>query len=237
MQLYIIRHADPDYARNTITDQGHREAVALSRVMESLQPTHLYTSPLGRARDTAGYTARATGLPLGVEEWTREIEGFSVEQGEPFGQTALWDYHPEKVRHLANRIVTEDGWLAVHPYDQGFSQVLDSLASQSDIFLAKHGVVRENNLYRIQEETDRNQRLAVFCHAGFGLTWLSHLLGIPFPLVYSSFFLWPSSVTTVLFEERIRGIATPRCTGLADITHLKQSGLTPQPRGLWANIE
>lgn len=36
---------------------------------------------------------------------------------------------------------------------------------------------------------------------GFGLTWLSHLLGIPLPLFHSSFYLPPSSVSTVVFDE------------------------------------
>lgn len=37
--------------------------------------------------------------------------------------------------------------------------------------------------------------------------------------------LAPSSVTTVLFEERTKDYAVPRCIGLGDISHLYASGL------------
>jgi len=238
MLLHIIRHADPDYKNGTITEKGHKEALALSSIIGGLQPTHLYSSPLGRAKDTAAYTVKVLGLPLGIEDWTQEIDGFTVEQEEPFGRSAIWDYHPEKIRELSTQGLTEEDWLKTQPYaNTGYEKVLDTLVKHSDVFLAKHGMMRENQVYRIDESFDqvRSQRIIVFCHGGFGLSWLSHLLRIPFPLVYSSFYLWPSSVTTLLFEERKQGIATPRCIGLADITHLKLAGLNPQPRGLLAN--
>lgn len=238
MLLYIIRHADPDYKNGTITEKGHKEAQALAQIIDQLQPTHLYSSPLGRAKDTASYSVKALGLPLGIEDWTQEIDGYTVEQEAPYGRSAIWDYHPEKIREMSIQGLTEEDWFKHPPYkDTGYEQVLESIGNHSDRFLAKHGMIRDNQVYRIDESVEqvRSQKIVVFCHGGFGLSWLSHLLRIPFPLVYSSFYLWPSSVTTLLFEERKTGIVTPRCIGLADITHLKIAGLSPQPRGLLAN--
>jgi broad specificity phosphatase PhoE len=252
MKLYIIRHADPDYPNGTITAKGHKEAQALAGIMDRLEPTHLYSSPLGRARHTADYTVKATGLPLGIEDWTREIEGYTVAQEEPYGLHMVWDYHPQHIKALqqdkaANgRALTQEDWLTTYPYQPiGYDQVINAVAENSDKFLARHGMVREGHVYRIVESgfggsgtlSVRSQKIAVFCHGGFGLTWLAHLLQIPFPLVYSNFYLWPSSVTTLLFDERVPGIATPRCIGLGDISHLAVAGLPPQPRGLVANSE
>ena len=294
MVLYIIRHADPDYEKGTITPKGHKEAQALAGIMDRLQPTHLYSSPLGRARDTASYTVKATSLPLGIEDWTREIEGYTVAQEEPYGLHMVWDYHPQHIKALQQdkaadgQGLTQEDWLTTYPYQPiGYDQVINAVAENSDKFLARHGMVREGHVYRIEESgfgglgigesgTDRSagaslkartrasgqknqqptshasfnpnvtapgtlrvrsQKIAVFCHGGFGLTWLAHLLQIPFPLVYSNFYLWPSSVTTILFDERVPGTATPRCIGLGDISHLAVAGLPPQPRGLVANSE
>lgn len=240
MLLYIIRHADPDYAAGTITTHGHEEAAALAAIMPRLAPTHLYSSPLGRARDTASYTVQSTGLPLNIEDWTQEISGFSVDQGEPYGATAVWDYHGEHVRTLDPPGPRTSDWFSVKPYNtSGFPDVLTTIGRESDGLLARHGMVRNKGVYRVDESVPdvRAQRIAVFCHGGFGLTWLSHLLDLPLPLVYSGFYLWPSSVTTILFDERTAGVATPRCIGLGDVSHLHAAGLSPRPRGIKANHE
>ena len=245
MLLYIIRHADPDYDAGTITEFGHKEAAALARIMPRLAPTHLYSSPLGRAKDTAAYTVQATGLPLHIEDWTQEISGFAVDQGDPYGATAIWDYHGEDVRRIEPPGAQTRDWFATPPYNTpGFPDLCDALANASDAFLARHGYTRDGGVYnrgayniRETEPDTRAQRIAVFCHGGFGLTWLAHLLELPLPLVYSGFYLWPSSVTTILFDERTRGVATPRCIGLGDVSHLHQVGLRPRPRGIKANYE
>jgi hypothetical protein len=77
----------------------------------------------------------------------------------------------------------------------------------------------------------------VFCHGGFGLTWLAHLLALPLPLVWSGFWLPPSSVTTMLFDERSPEWAVPRCIGLGDVSHLYAAGLQVQARGIMANFD
>ncbi len=245
MLLYIIRHADPDYAAGTITEHGHKEAAALAEIMPRLAPTQLYSSPLGRAKDTASYAVEVTGLPLLIEDWTQEISGFSVDQEEPYGATAIWDYHGEGVRSTDPPGARTRDWLTLPPYDtSGFPELIETIAKNSDEFLSRHGFDRDGGVYRIRntrsdarKQSVREQRLAVFCHGGFGLTWLAHLLELPLPLVYSGFYLWPSSVTTILFDERTEGVATPRCTGLGDVSHLHLANLTPRPRGIKANFE
>jgi broad specificity phosphatase PhoE len=101
--------------------------------------------------------------------------------------------------------------------------------------LERHGYVREDGCYRIQ--SPNRETIAVFCHLGFGLTWLSHLLELPFPLVWSAFWLPPSSVTTILFEERSEQWAIPRCTGLGSVSHLHKVGLPVSQMGLMANVD
>ncbi len=77
--------------------------------------------------------------------------------------------------------------------------------------------------------------LTVFCHGGLGLCWLAHLLALPAPLVWAGFFMHTSSVTTVLFDERTPGIATPRLLHLGDLTHLHLAGIEPSSAGIKAN--
>ena len=56
MNIYIIRHGDPDYEKDSLTEKGWREAELLSRRLCKIPAKAYYVSPLGRARDTASVT-------------------------------------------------------------------------------------------------------------------------------------------------------------------------------------
>ncbi len=231
MRLYIIRHADPDYERNSLTPIGHVEAQALAERFASVGIDHIYSSHAGRAKDTARYTAEKLGLPVHVEEWLHEPQDLFVEQD---GQSyAIWDTHGLTIRN-GQPLPTHEDWCSRPPFDQPHMRTTyEAFARASDDFLARHGYRREGGRYRIVR---RNQeKIAAFCHNGTVMLFLSHLLAIPYPLVCCGFFAWPSSVTTILFDERSVDYATPRALGVADLSHLYKSGLTPQPRGVITN--
>ena len=52
MDIYLIRHADPDYANDSITELGVKEANKLGAYLKDVPLTHIYSSPMGRARKT-----------------------------------------------------------------------------------------------------------------------------------------------------------------------------------------
>ena len=56
MKLLIVRHADPDYSIDSLTPTGWKEAELLSERLKTLDIKDFYTSPLGRAKDTASLT-------------------------------------------------------------------------------------------------------------------------------------------------------------------------------------
>ena len=53
MRILIIRHAEPDYSIDSLTEKGFREAKYLSQRLEKEQSADVYCSIYGRARDTA----------------------------------------------------------------------------------------------------------------------------------------------------------------------------------------
>ena len=56
MKVIFIRHGDPDYINDTLTEKGRREAALLSDRVSRWDVKQFYCSPLGRARDTAEYS-------------------------------------------------------------------------------------------------------------------------------------------------------------------------------------
>jgi broad specificity phosphatase PhoE len=230
MRLYIIRHGDPNYAGVCLTDPGRVEAAALADYLAWLGIDCLYSSPLGRAQETAAAAAKRLDLPLETLDWTRELRGPRLKNS----RFPAWDIGGAEVRgdgFLANL----DHWELLDEYvdAEELRAVSQAVARSSDEFLAGLGYERQGPVYHI---TRPNQlKLAVVCHGGFGLTWLAHLLAVPLPLMYASFFMQTTSVTTVLFEERIPGSACPRCIEFGALPHLYRAGLRPLYTGLMAN--
>ena len=50
MKILLIRHGDPDYEHDTLTEQGWVEAELLARRLQSAAIDDFYLSPLGRRR-------------------------------------------------------------------------------------------------------------------------------------------------------------------------------------------
>ena len=60
MRILLIRHAEPDYTNDSITEKGKREAMLLSDRIARYDIRDFYISPLGRARDTAVETPKSS---------------------------------------------------------------------------------------------------------------------------------------------------------------------------------
>lgn len=217
MRLHLIRHAEPDYPRDALTPRGHRQAQALARRLAAAGIDRIYSSPLVRALETARYTAERLGLEIQIEPWTRELEDWWIPD-ETLLERPVWQVDGATIRALAPQLGPES-WHGLPPFDrphlrQGFAR----LRAAGDGFLAHHGLIRDGAAYRVKGAADPT--VALFCHAGFALTWLADLLAIPPPLLWAGFSLPPASVTTVVFEPLAKGGAAPRCVGLGDVAHL-----------------
>lgn len=231
MRLQIIRHADPDYPNNTITAEGHLEAQALAKRMTGQGLDRIYVSPMGRALDTMKYTADSLGLSYTVEEWTQELD-LRIPEGE-YERKAYWDLPGELLRAVP---LAHDSWKEITHFKAApLQETFQQIQLHSDQFLKRHGFERDGSKYRIMRKN--TERIAVFCHGGFGISWLAHLLDIPLGLVWAGFWMPPSSVTTILFDERSDDWATPRCIGFGDVSHLYAEGLPVRPRGIITNFD
>lgn len=234
MRLYIIRHADPDYENNTITQDGHKEAQALSKRLAVHGLDKIYCSPFQRAIDTMKYTLDLLKLDYNIEHWTKELWPELELAGTPWGDIMAVDVPGEIIR-CEEEMPTNNNWHDSSAFkNYNIIDVYRKLVNSSDEFLERHGYAREGGRYRCISPNE--EKIAVFCHGGFGLTWLAHLLEIPVSLVWSGFWLPPSSVTTILFEQRSPDWAVPRCIGMADVSHLYAEGLPVKPRGIIANF-
>ena len=101
----------------------------------------------------------------------------------------------------------------------------DWVAGELDALLERHGYQRDGHYYRAF--APNNDVLIFFCHFGVSCVLLSHLLNVSPMILWHGCCAVPSSVTTVVTEERRAGIASFRMLEFGDISHLYANGETP----------
>lgn len=225
MKLLLIRHGDPDYSIDSLTEKGWKEAEYLAERIAGLPVAQYYVSPLGRAKDTASLTLARAGRTAVECEWLKEFPPQIRRPDVKEKRMISWDWLPADwtadgrfFRYdiwQENEILTEGGVGAEY---RRVTECFDAL-------LAERGYVREGHLYRA--ERPNNDTLVFFCHFGLICVLLSHLLSISPMVLWHGFCAAPTSVTTLVTEERRRGTAAFRMSAFGDISHLYANGEPP----------
>ncbi|MCR5278310.1 MAG: histidine phosphatase family protein [Lachnospiraceae bacterium] len=240
MKLIFIRHADPDYEHDTITEKGHREAALLGqRVKNFKNVKEAYVSPLGRAKDTAGYCLKELGMTATQYDWLQE---FVVKVKSPNGEEKHipWDYMPSYWTKDPC-FYDKDHWMESPLFeDSDIKEHYDKVTKGLDGILEKNGYKRSENLYLTDTVNAKpslltdpvvddpwfltyqvnNDAILFFCHLGVSFVMISHLLGIAPTLLWQTFFVAPTAVTILGAEEREPGLAAFRVQTFGDTSHL-----------------
>ena len=260
MRILIIRHGDPDYSIDSLTEKGWREAGLLAPRMLKEHITAFYASPLGRAQDTAKPTLdlyeKETGSRPEIKtlDWLHEfparIDLDLTKCGAPEGTPTLhcpwnmppqyWSRQPEFfTQEWRNHPMYMDKSCEVVPV---FERVIKGWGD----LMESHGYTRgagsdghPGYIYDVVPGTEKNQTIALFCHHGLGTSLIAAITGIPLPLCWKSFFLPTSSVTTVLMEENpaFPGHPQAHIIGVGDESHLYAGGEPISSSGLFCPIE
>ncbi len=217
MKLLIIRHGDPDYEADSLTEKGWREAEYLAERLAKLDVKEFYVSPLGRAKDTASLTLKKMGRTAVECEWLREFAP-RIDRPDRREKSIAWDWLPQDWTKDA-RFYRDDAWYEQEAMKNGkVRQEYEWVAENLDRVIAAHGYRREGRCYRA--EAPNRDTIVMFCHFGVGCVLLSHLLGISPMVLWHGFCAAPSSAAVLVTEERRRGIASFRMSAYGDISHL-----------------
>lgn len=222
MRILIIRHGDPDYENDTLTEKGWREARMLAERMKNEKIDRILVSSLGRARDTAKPTEEALGLKGEICEWLREFSYATVSLPYADKPMICWDLLPEYV-NTQDGIYSPTDWRELDFVKN--SELLphfDEVCRRLDEVLADFGYCREGYSYRVERES--HATLAIFCHYGVTAVLLSHLLNCSPYTVWQNFVTLPTSVSVIHTEERRAGTASMRASAVGDLSHLYTHG-------------
>lgn len=215
MEIWIVRHGDPDYVRDSLTEKGVVEAKLLAKRISKQRVTAFYCSPLGRAQKTASYTLAEMGREAETLPWLREFQG-TVRQG--LNKTNCWDRLPDYWSHI-DEYYDYDKWLDVELMKKGkVKKYYDMVIDGVDELLEKHGYKKCGRIYDAVKPND--DVIVLFCHFGVEAVILSRIFSISPMILWHNFRALPTSVTRLVTEEREKGKAIFTCLQYGDLSHL-----------------
>ncbi len=222
MKLIIVRHGDPNYSIDSLTKKGWREAELLSERLSRLDVKEFYCSPLGRAKDTASFTLKKMNRSAVTLDWLREFEG-KIRSGLKFSQ--CWDRMPSQWT-VEDNYYRNETWLNTKQMksanaEKEYKKVCDGI----DELLKEHGYEHKGRLYKVHNSN--HDTVVLFCHFAVECVILSHIFSCSPMVLWHNFVALPTSVTTLITEEREQGTAIFRCQQFGDISHLYAGGEEP----------
>ena len=222
MRIVFVRHGEPNYADDCLTDKGREQAAAAAERLAGEGISEIFASPCGRAAETAGYTARKLGLEVTTLDYMHEIKwgGPDVPQnGHPW---TLGDWMMNEGFDFYGADWRE------HPYfrENIALQYCDLISANIDALLAGHGYIRDGLRYRCEGGADNT--IALFSHGGSGACALAHILNLPFPYVASVMPYDFTSIIILKFAVSEGQYVFPKIELFNDCAHIQRSAGGPR---------
>ncbi len=214
MRILFIRHGEPDYENDGLTETGLKQAGLLTKRLMDEGIGEIYTSPLGRAAMTALPASKALGIPVKTLDFMREVNWGSTDADPIFAGGHPWDIADELARQGIN--LNSPDW-RMHPYFKTNSVLscVERIEEGIDEWLAGFGYIREGYYYRHTLEEKEHRSIALFCHGGSSAAAMGHLLNLPFPYACALFHLEFTGITIIRLD-RTKGSCSLPCLELAN---------------------
>ena len=231
MLFYYIRHGEPlgvpDYS---LTPLGKEQAEALAKRLCLFGIDRVFASPTLRTMQTAQPICYLLGKEITPCDWADEgivWNEFTVPHPKYEHTWAFFDpeyleiFSSPEVRALGER------WYE-HPELAGlnFKAGVERVNAALDEFFLSLGFRhdRENARYEVVGEHLNRDRVALFAHQGFGMSFFSSMLDIPYPMFCTHFDFSHSSMSVINFEPRGKYVY-PHVLQTANDSHLYREGI------------
>ena len=214
MRIIFVRHGEPDYEHDCLTERGKVQAKAAAERLREEGIEAIFSFPLGRAAETAAAASEVLGLPVKTLDYMRELHWGSI-GGTPLPRNG----HPWDLTDLlaAEGVdLTDPAWRE-HPYFSGniVTAEADAVAEKTDEWLLSLGYERRGAYYRCNRPDDQQKTVALFSHGGSSAAAMGHILNLPFPYACGLFHLEFTGITVIRLDRNPGKQALP-CLELAN---------------------
>lgn len=227
MDLFLIRHGQPDWAPDQIarndpglTELGHEQARRVSHRLTSLDRVdEIWASPMLRSLETSHPVAVELSQEREIFDWLKEIQN-----------PPEWDGSPveviEKGFERANFRSMKEMWDGL-PGGESFRDFHDRVTTGIIETLDSHGIhpaqPDDRHLWKVD---DPDKRVVIVAHAGTNAVILGHLLGLePVPWEWDRF-RQPHTGVSRLTTFRVSTGWAFSLRQLGDVAHLHPGMVT-----------
>ena len=228
MIIYYIRHGDPIYNPDSLTPLGRRQAEAVGRRLSLHGVDEIYSSPSGRAMQTAEPLSELLKKPVTTLDWCDEglvWQEFTVTK--PDGHTNWMFWEDEIKEKFTEKSILDlrNDWYQDPFFEEKVRKGVIRVNTAVDEFLKGFGYIhnREKGTYTVENETGK--RIAIFAHQGFSMAFFSSVLDIPYPVFSTHFDISHSCVSVIQFPESGRKEIIPRLIQHSNDSHLYKENL------------
>ncbi len=218
MKIILIRHGDPNYEKDCLTELGHKQVkVAAQRLLKE-GIDEVYCSPLGRARQTAQAFLDASGIDhMTILDFMQEIR-FGVEGAVYDNRWNPWLGAVALVNE--GKDLQSEGWREYPVFKDNLATIdADKIAVEADKWLATLGYVREGKYYRCVNASEKT--IAIFCHGGSSSAFIARVLNQTFAYMCGVLLRFPHTTINVLkFADKPGELVLPVIELLNDARHL-----------------
>ena len=220
MRIIFVRHGDPDYARDCLTDKGRRQAELAAERLEGEGIGQIWSSPQGRAMQTAQAASARLGIaPVRVLDCMHEICWGSADGTPAVAGGNPWNIADQLVREGWD--LTRADWRE-HPYFRAnlAAPEADKVARGIDAWLEGLGCRREGLYYRCLSPESAEATVALFGHGGSSAAAMAHILNLPFPYLCGTLRLPFTGITVLRIGRKPGQPAMPVVELASDGRHL-----------------
>jgi probable phosphoglycerate mutase len=223
MLFIYIRHGEPIYETDSLTELGQRQAEDVAKYLSIHGADKIYSSTANRAILTALPTAKRLNKEIAHLDFANEKyvwNELTVET--PSGRD--WLFHSKQMIELVHTQEFIDlgmNWLEHPEFVHGsFRAGMNRIQNESHRFFASLGY-RHLGCGKYQVVSENDDRVVLFAHQGFGYAFLSLLLQIPYPLFCTQFGMGHAEITIIKFQNE-GGFSYPKVLSMSNHDHLNK---------------
>ncbi len=220
MRIVFVRHGEPNYEKDCLTETGREQAKLVAERLKEEGSSEIWSSPLGRASETAEITGAALELPVKILDFMREVDWGSTDGTPLFRDGHPWFSSDEMARQGID--LNRPDWRESPFFCRNrVLECVDRIDRGIDDWLEGFGYTRKGPYYHHSIEEKEHRTIALFSHGGSSAAAMGHILNLPFPYACGLFHIDFTGITILRFG-RIKGDTTlPSLELCNDARHIR----------------
>ena len=181
MDLYYIRHGDPNYETTDLTEMGWSQARKTGNFFHDIKLDKIFAGTISRAYHTAVPTAEDHNMEIIKLDWAREDIAWEGITGDRDDGRKSWIFAIEKYVKKMKKLQKNPLWYRDEMFFPKVEIEINRVKKEiNNFFLSLN--IDSNQSDRTYLSIGENPKIiAFFCHGGIGTEILSSILCLNYP--------------------------------------------------------